>query len=105
MNNTTRTIDCTPTWSGILPVILALIQNPNTKKDGLHELQRMAELADAYVAENQKTDMKEQIAKIITECQNAITEYFEMEVPMENDADNMNNFLEDLKAEILELIK
>ena len=105
MNNTTKKIDCTPTWSGILPVILALIQNPNTKKDGLHELQRMAELADAYVAENKKTDMKEQIAKIITECQNNITEYFEMEVPMENDADNMNNFLEDLKAEILELIK
>jgi len=58
MNNTTKTIDCTPTWSGILPVILALIQNPNTKKDGLHELQRMAELADAYMAENKKTDMK-----------------------------------------------
>jgi hypothetical protein len=28
-----------------------------------------------------------------------------MEVPMENDADNMDNFLENLKAEILELIK
>jgi hypothetical protein len=49
--------------------------------------------------------MKEQIEKIITEYQNAITEYFEMEVPMENDADNMDNFLENLKAEILELIK
>lgn len=54
MNNTTKTIDCTPTWSGILPVILALIQNPNTKKDGMIELKRMAELADAYVAENKK---------------------------------------------------
>jgi precorrin-2 methylase len=49
--------------------------------------------------------MKEQIEKIITEYQNAITEYFEMEVPMENDAENMDNFLENLKAEILELIK
>ena len=57
MKNTTQTIDCTPTWSGILPVIVALIQNPNTRKDGIIELQRMAELADAYVAER-KTNQK-----------------------------------------------
>lgn len=49
--------------------------------------------------------MKEQIEKIITDYQNAITEYFEMEMPMENDAENMNNFLENLKAEILEAIQ
>ena len=49
--------------------------------------------------------MKEQIEQIITEYQNAITEYFEMEVPMEHDAESMNCFLENLKVEILELIK
>jgi hypothetical protein len=54
MNNNTQTIDCTPTWSGILPVLVALIQNPKTNKDGMIELKRMAEIADAYVAEKKK---------------------------------------------------
>jgi hypothetical protein len=49
--------------------------------------------------------MKEQIEQIITEYQSAFAEYFEMEVPMEHDAESMNCFLENLKAEILELIK
>jgi hypothetical protein len=49
--------------------------------------------------------MKERITQIFTEYQDAIAEYFAMEVPMENDAGNMDNFLENLKAEILEIIK
>jgi hypothetical protein len=49
--------------------------------------------------------MKEKIEQIIIGYQNAITEYFEMEEPMENDAENMDNFLENLKTEILEAIK
>lgn len=49
--------------------------------------------------------MKEQIEKIITEYQNDVAEYFKMEVPMDNDADMMDHFLECLKNEILELIK
>ena len=52
--NTTKTIDCTPTWSGILPVIVILIENPNTRKHGIIELKRMAALADAYLAEKKK---------------------------------------------------
>ena len=53
----------------------------------------------------EKIAMKEQIAQIITEYQNSITAYFEMEVPMDHDAEIMDCFLENLKAEILELIK
>lgn len=44
-----KTIDCTPTWSGILPVLIALLQNSRTRKDGTIELERMAKLADKYV--------------------------------------------------------
>jgi len=47
--------------------------------------------------------MKEKIIAIITGYQDAIAEYFEMEVPMEDDSGNMENFLENLKAEIVEL--
>ena len=50
-------------------------------------------------------DMKEKIIAIITEYQNAVGEYFKMEVPMDNDADMMEHFLECLKNEITELLK
>lgn len=53
----------------------------------------------------EKIAMKERIAQIITEYQDTIAEYFEMEVPMDHDAETMDCFLENLKAEILELIK
>lgn len=49
--------------------------------------------------------MKEKIAEIILSYQNAITEYFEAEVPMEDDAANMDNFLENMKEEILSLFE
>ena len=49
-----KTIDMTPTWSDILPLLLKLTQNPNTYKDAAFELTRMAKLADAYI-ESQKT--------------------------------------------------
>lgn len=49
--------------------------------------------------------MKDKIEQIILEYQNAITEHFEMEVPMEEDAECMDNFMENMKAEILELFK
>jgi hypothetical protein len=54
MKNTTKTIDCTPTWSDIVPILATLVRNPKTNKDGMIELQRMAALADAYVAEKKK---------------------------------------------------
>ena len=43
-----KTIDMTPTWSDILPLLLELTQNSNTYKDAAFELARMAKLADAY---------------------------------------------------------
>ena len=43
-------IDCTPTWSNVLPILLELVQNPKTHTDATIELERMAELADRYVS-------------------------------------------------------
>lgn len=47
---TIETIECRPTWSGILPVIIAAIENPglspNARRELHHELSRMAKLAD-----------------------------------------------------------
>ena len=45
---TTKTIDLTPTWRGVLPALLALVENPITRQDGLDELVRMANAADKY---------------------------------------------------------
>lgn len=43
-------VDVTPTWSEILPALLALVTNPVTRDDALMELNRMAKLADRAVA-------------------------------------------------------
>jgi hypothetical protein len=48
-----KTIDLTPTWSGILPALLAVIANGETveaRKAAEQELARMARIADKYVA-------------------------------------------------------
>ena len=47
-----KTIDITPTWEGILPALLAVIENGNFegRKVAIEELTRMAQLADLYVA-------------------------------------------------------
>jgi hypothetical protein len=47
---TAKTIDITPMWREILPALLALLENANTRDDALWELSRMAGAADAYVA-------------------------------------------------------
>ena len=50
---TTQTVDLTPTWSDVLPAILAVITNPKaspeSRKIMYSELSRMAGLADGYV--------------------------------------------------------
>lgn len=45
-------IDVTPTWSAILPLLLAVYKDGNFHgiKEAEGELRRMAELADLYVA-------------------------------------------------------
>lgn len=53
-----QTIDITPTWSAILPLLLAAYEGGTF--EGKHaaesELRRMAKLADAYVAERKGKD-------------------------------------------------
>lgn len=46
-----KTIDVTPTWEGILPTLLVLLENGNSKgrETARAELKRMAKLADCYV--------------------------------------------------------
>lgn len=49
----TITIDITPTWSGILPALIAIVENGETveaHKTAEAELRKMADLADRYVA-------------------------------------------------------
>lgn len=48
----TKTIDLTPTWSAILPVLLEGYEqaSPDGRRIALEELQRMASLADRYAA-------------------------------------------------------
>lgn len=50
----TKTIDLTPTWSEVLPAILAVISNDGTpfesRKVLFEELERMASYADKWVA-------------------------------------------------------
>ena len=48
---TTQTVDVTPTWQGIRPALLTLLQSDNHKSRQVaeSELRRMAGLADGYV--------------------------------------------------------
>ncbi|QIG74693.1 hypothetical protein EVC12_058 [Rhizobium phage RHph_I42] len=47
-----KTIDCTPTWSSILPTWLMIYEEGNAegRKNAVLELSRMAAQADAYLA-------------------------------------------------------
>ena len=55
---TVQTVDVTPTWSGILPALLTLLQSDNPKSRDIaeSELRRMAGLADGFV-ESQKAGL------------------------------------------------
>jgi len=55
-NDTTDTIDITPTWVGILPALLAVIQNgtPQGRAAATEELQRLAATVDAMNAAARK---------------------------------------------------
>ena len=47
---TSKTINCTPTWEGLLPAIIHLIESggPSAKKIAIEELEKMARAADLY---------------------------------------------------------
>lgn len=49
-------IDMTPTWLGILPLLLAALENGTAegRNAAMTELRRMAQLADRYVADHPK---------------------------------------------------
>ena len=48
---TSKTVDLTPTWQGILPALLDLLKSDNPKSRQLaeSELRRMAGLADGFI--------------------------------------------------------
>ncbi len=52
MKNEIETVDATPSWEAVLPVYLMAYENGKNKGRGaaLEELQRMAKLADLYLA-------------------------------------------------------
>ena len=54
MNNTVTEIDMTPTWSGILPGLIAMLQNGTHASIQIasEELQKMAKLADQQVSQH-----------------------------------------------------
>jgi len=47
----TQTVDITPTWQGILPALLTLLESKNhtAREVALAEMERMAVLADRWV--------------------------------------------------------
>jgi hypothetical protein len=47
---TTTFVDLTPMWREILPALLALLENANTRQTALDELSKMAGAADRYIA-------------------------------------------------------
>jgi len=54
----TRTINITPTWEGITPMLLAVIENgtPEGAAEAREELMRMARIADRAVAAQTRED-------------------------------------------------
>lgn len=52
------TIDATPTWRAILPIILTALEigTPEGKRIAKEELERMADAADAYNAQVDKAN-------------------------------------------------
>lgn len=63
-DTTTTTMDCTPTWTEILPVWLRLARQAYAEGNGAvirnfeSEMTRMAKLADLYVAHVQPTNQE-----------------------------------------------
>ena len=66
---TTETIDLTPTWTGILPMLLMALDHgtPTGKHLAKVELTRMAALADKYAAIEKADFEAEKALKMATE--------------------------------------
>jgi hypothetical protein len=97
-----ETIDCTPTWAGILPIYFQILTDPKSKQDGVdagkRELQRMAKAADSFnelrkelertedeaieamgvllaIIDNPKLSVSEHNAKILSEVRQLVKEH------------------------------
>jgi len=59
-NDTTETIDITPTWVGILPALVAVIRHgtPGGRDAAIAELQRLAATVDAMHAAARKEETR-----------------------------------------------
>lgn len=56
MTKTTKTIDATPTWESLVPVLLYLVRNARTATADIEqELVRMAQAADKWNAHCKET--------------------------------------------------
>lgn len=53
-----QTIDMTPTWADIVPLLLEVMERGNAtgRAEARAEIMRMATIADAYVAEHKGND-------------------------------------------------
>lgn len=52
-----RTVDITPTWRGVLRLLVTVAHDAETaaaRASAWKELERMADLADAYIADNKE---------------------------------------------------
>lgn len=79
-----QTVDCTPTWAGILPIHLHILMDCKSKPEGIKtsmaELQRMAKIADAYneivkdmkAIEQDSMESIESLIKVIDRLANVI---------------------------------
>ena len=56
----TRTIDMTPTWEEITPLLARILRDADAvgQENALEELLRMARLADLYAAQQTKKETK-----------------------------------------------
>lgn len=54
IENKGRTIDVTPSWESMIPVLVMLIENSNAKgrATAIDELTRLARFADSVIAES-----------------------------------------------------
>jgi hypothetical protein len=43
-----KTIDVTPTWTAILPILLEFLKTPQNRESAVQELRRMADAADKW---------------------------------------------------------
>jgi hypothetical protein len=61
-----KSINLTPTWEGILPALLAVLEDGTEtgKKLAREELKRMAKIADFYIKANKRQAKKQEVKNV-----------------------------------------